>query len=108
MLGTQAVADIGLAALEDRMLGDEILVDPPGLDDVVGDGVEEVEIGVRLEHHADVGEIERAVLEGREHRDPHMRRTESRRSATRVHRIGCISAMLEPHSTKASVASMSS
>ncbi len=33
---------------------------------------------------------------------------ESRRSVTRVHRIGCISAMLEPHSTKASVASMSS
>ena len=31
-----------------------------------------------------------------------------RRSVTRLHRIGCISAMFEPHSTKLSVASMSS
>ena len=33
---------------------------------------------------------------------------DSRRSVTRDHRIGCISAMFEPHSTKASAASMSS
>ena len=60
--------------LNTRVLVDEILVHPAGLDDVVGDGVEDREIGLRLEHHADVGEIERAVLEGREHGDPHMRR----------------------------------
>ena len=76
MLGAQAVADVGLAALEHRMLGDEVLVHPAGLDDVVGDGVEQIEIGLRLEHHADVGEIERAVLEGRQHRDAHMRRAQ--------------------------------
>ena len=33
--------------------------------------------------------------------------SDSRRSVTRVHRIGCISAMLEPQSTKASACSMS-
>ena len=32
----------------------------------------------------------------------------SRRSASRDHRIGCISAMFEPHSTKASACSRSS
>ncbi|MNN36470.1 hypothetical protein D3C81_1503690 [compost metagenome] len=31
-----------------------------------------------------------------------------RRSVMRVHRMGCISAMFEPHSTKASAASKSS
>ena len=76
MLGPQPVADVGLAALEHRVLVDEVLVHPAGLDDVVGDGVEDREIGLRLEHHADVGEIERAVLEGREHGDAHMRRGE--------------------------------
>ena len=76
MLGTKPIADVGLAALEQRVLGDEVLVDAAGLDDVVGDGVEQVQIGVRLEHHADVGEIERAVLEGRQHRDAHMRRAQ--------------------------------
>ena len=74
MFGAQAVADVGLAALEHGVRGDEILVDPAGLDDVVGDGVEDVEVGLRLEHHADVGEVERAVLEGREHGDADMRR----------------------------------
>ena len=34
--------------------------------------------------------------------------TLSRRSVTRVQRMGCISAIFEPHSTKASVCSMSS
>ena len=53
---------------------DEILVDPAGLDDVVGDGVEQIEVGLRLEHHADVGEVERAVFEGRKHGDADMRR----------------------------------
>ena len=72
----QAVADVGLSALEDRVLVDEVLVHAAGRDDVVGDGVEDREIGLRLEHHLDVGEIERAVLEGREHRDADMRRAQ--------------------------------
>ena len=69
MLGAQAVTDVGLPALEQGVPVDEILVDASGLDDVIGDGVEQIQIGLRLEHHADVGEVERAVLEGREHGD---------------------------------------
>jgi hypothetical protein len=53
--------------------GDEVLVDAARLEDVVGDGVEDVEIGLRREHHADIGEVEGAVLEGREHGNAHMR-----------------------------------
>jgi hypothetical protein len=73
VFGPEAIADVGLAALEDGMGGDEILVDATGLDDVVGDGVEDVKVGLRREHHADVCEVERAVLEGREHGDADMR-----------------------------------
>ncbi|MBA7674618.1 hypothetical protein ES703_82838 [subsurface metagenome] len=76
MLRTQAVADVGLAALEHGVSADELLVDAPGLDDVVGDRIEQVEVGLRCEHHADVGQIERAVLEGGEHGDADMRRGE--------------------------------
>ena len=67
MLGPQAIADVGVAALEVDVSADELLVDPAGLDDVVGDVVEDHEIGLRGEHHRDVGELEIAVLEGREH-----------------------------------------
>ena len=77
MLGAQAVTDVGLPALEQGVPVDEILVDASGLDDVIGDGVEQIQIGMRLEYRADVGEVERAVFEGREHRDPHMRRAET-------------------------------
>jgi hypothetical protein len=77
MLGAQAVTDVGLPALEQRVLVDEIPVDASGLDDVIGDGVKQVQIGMRLENRADVGEVERAVLECREHRNPHMRRAEA-------------------------------
>ena len=108
MFRPQPIADVGLAALEQGVLVDEILVDATGLDDVVGDGVEDAEIGLRLEHHADVGEIERAVLECRQHGDADMRRAQPPIGRRGVHRIGCISAMFEPHSTNASAASMSS
>jgi hypothetical protein len=47
------------------MGSNEILVDAAGSDDVVGDRVENVEVGLRLEHHADIGEVEGSVLEGR-------------------------------------------
>jgi hypothetical protein len=43
MLGTEAIADVGLATLEQGVLVDKILVHPPGLDDVVGDGVEQID-----------------------------------------------------------------
>ena len=73
MLRPQTVADVGLTQLEDRMLGDKVLVDAIGLDDVVGDGVEDDEVRLRLEHHRDVGQLERAMLEGGQHRHLDMR-----------------------------------
>ena len=77
MFGTQAITDVGLAALEQCILVDEVLVDPAGLDDVIGDGVEQIEVGLRFENEADIGEVERAVLEGRKHGDTNMRRGEA-------------------------------
>src|SRR5207253_5825290 len=44
VIGAQAIADIGLAALEDGVPVDKVPVNPPGGDDVVGDGVEDREI----------------------------------------------------------------
>ena len=48
-------------------------VDPAGLDDVVGDVVEDRKIGARLEDDRDVGEVHAAMREGRQHRDLDMR-----------------------------------
>jgi hypothetical protein len=39
VLGPQAVTDVCLTLLEDRVLGDKVLVDPIGLDDVIGDAL---------------------------------------------------------------------
>ena len=64
MFRPQAVANVGLPALEGRVLGDKVLVDATGLDDVVGDRVEDRQIGLRLEDDAEIGEVEGAVLEG--------------------------------------------
>jgi hypothetical protein len=77
VVGPEPIADVGLSALEHRVGRHELLVDPVRLDDVVGDGVEDEEIGVRIEDDADIGEVERAVLEGREHGHPNMRRRKS-------------------------------
>src|SRR6185312_1274696 len=77
VLRAQSVPDVGLAALENRMFVDEVLVDTVRRNDVVRDGIEDREIGLRREHHLNVGEIERAVFECRKHRDTNMRRAES-------------------------------
>ena len=51
-------------------LSHELPVHRPGLDDVVGDVVEDRQVGARLEDHRGVGELGRAVLVGRERVDP--------------------------------------
>ena len=107
MFRPQAVTDIDRAFYEACMFVDEVLVHPSGRNDVVGDIIEYGEVGARLEHDRNVSEIGTAVRE----RDSTATLTcgwLSRRSVSRVHRIGCISAMLEPQSTKASAASKSS
>ncbi len=67
MVGAQAVADVGLATLELDVLGNEVLVHRTGRDDVVADVVEDRQVGLRLEDHRVVGELVRAMLEGRQH-----------------------------------------
>ena len=83
MFRPQAVADIGRALHEGGMVVDEVLVDPSGRDDVVGDVIEDGEVGARLEYDRNVGEIHAAMGEGRQHRDLDMRMAEPAVGQTR-------------------------
>ena len=67
MVAAQAVADVGLTALELDVLGDEVLVHRTGRDDVMADVVQHRQVGLRLEDHRVVGELVGAMLEGRQH-----------------------------------------
>ena len=75
--GAQAVADVVGALGELGVTADEVLIDRAAFDDVVGDVVEDDQVGLWLEHHGDVGQIETSVLEGRQHRDLDLRRAET-------------------------------
>ena len=77
MIRAQSVSDVDRALHEGRVVLDEILVDPSGRDDVVGDVVQDRQIRSRLEHDRDVGEIGASVREGGEHRHLHMRMAQS-------------------------------
>ncbi len=72
----QTIADIGRALGEPGVFLDEVLIDGTALDDVVGDVVEDHQVGLGVEHHGNVGQVEAAVLEGGHHRDLDVRRTE--------------------------------
>ncbi|MNZ74600.1 hypothetical protein D3C78_930510 [compost metagenome] len=61
----QAVADVVGALGKAGVLADEVFVDRAAFDDVIGDVVEDQQIGLWLEHHGNVGQFEAAVLEGR-------------------------------------------
>ena len=65
----QAVADVGVAALEARVAADEVVVHPVAGDDPVCDEVEDREVRLWREHDREVGQIETAVLERGQHRD---------------------------------------
>jgi hypothetical protein len=60
----QAVTDVGVAAHVAHVLADEILIDTSAADDCVGNVVEDDQVGLRLEHDWNIGQIERAVLIG--------------------------------------------
>ena len=77
VVGAEAVADVLVAVLEVHEVGDKRLVDRARLDDVVGDVVEDDEVGLRREDDGDVGEVEAALAEGREHRDLDVRIAEA-------------------------------
>ena len=69
MLRAQAVTNIGIAEFEVDVLADKVLVDLAVCDDVVGNVVQDRQIGLRLESQLDVGQLVRAVLERGEHGD---------------------------------------
>src|SRR5229473_7424378 len=83
MVRPQAISDIGRALDEGGVVLDEVLVNTPGGDDVVGDEVEDREIGAGLEHDGNIGEVRAAIGECREHRDLHMRMAEPAVGKTR-------------------------
>ncbi len=62
IFGAQAITDIDVAAAEDRVFVDKIGIDPVGLDDVIGDIVQDRQIGLRLEHHRDIGKVKTAMF----------------------------------------------
>ncbi len=64
---TQAVTDVGHPFAELGVLVDELPVHLVVLNDVVGDVVEDRQVGLRGEHHTVVRQLEAAVLEGGEH-----------------------------------------
>ncbi|MNL87916.1 hypothetical protein D3C87_2173350 [compost metagenome] len=55
------------------MLANEILIDRTAFNDVVGDVIEDQQVGLRLEYHGNIGQFETAMLEGRQHGDFHVR-----------------------------------
>ena len=76
MLRPQSVTDVDGAFHEAGVLVDEILIHPAGRDDVIGDIVEDREVGAGLEHDRDVGEIGTAIGECGQHRDLDVRMAE--------------------------------
>ena len=73
MSRAQAIADVGDPLAELGVLVDEVPVHLVVLDDVVGDVVEDRQVGLGREHHAVVRQLEAAVLEGGQHVHLHIR-----------------------------------
>ncbi|MNI21703.1 hypothetical protein D3C73_752350 [compost metagenome] len=65
VFGAQAITDVGRRLHELGVLVDEFLVDATGLDDVVGDVVEDRQIRAGLEDQRNVGKVHAAMGEGR-------------------------------------------
>ncbi|MNN97673.1 hypothetical protein D3C81_2168830 [compost metagenome] len=57
MFRTQAIADVGIAFQELGVLVDELAVDALGLDDVVGDVVQDRQVALRREGQRQVGQL---------------------------------------------------
>jgi len=72
MFGPKPIADVGIAPLEVDVFGDEVVVHRVVFDDVVGDVVQDHQIGLRRKDHRDIGQVETAMLECREDGDFHM------------------------------------
>ena len=77
VLGPQAVADVVVAQAERDVLGYEVAVHGVVLNDVVGDVIQDREVGLRPEGERQVGELVAAMLESGEHRHLHVRVAEA-------------------------------
>ncbi|MNZ60499.1 hypothetical protein D3C78_785700 [compost metagenome] len=77
VLGTQAVAYVGIAHLEIAVLGHEVLVHTPCRDDVVGDVVQYHQVGLGLESQLQIGQLVRAMLERGQHGHLHIGRAQA-------------------------------
>ena len=62
IVGTQSIADICCSLGKVDVLVDKLLVVSLILDDVVGDIVEDRQIGLRFEHHTIVGQFEASMF----------------------------------------------
>ena len=72
VLRPKAVADVGVGHPDVAVLVDEVALRRAGLDDVVRDVVQDREVGAGLEDDRHVRQVGRAVLVGRQRRDPHV------------------------------------
>ena len=63
----QSVTDIVNCQVEADMFVDEVLVDRPGSDDVIGNVIEDDNVGIGLHYHRQIGQFERSMLEHRQH-----------------------------------------
>ena len=73
----KAVPDVGVGHADVTVLLDEVAFHRPGLDEVVGNVIEDGEVRSRLEDYRNVGQVGRAVLVSGKRCDPHMRRAEA-------------------------------
>ena len=67
VVGAQTVADVGVGLGDVDVVFHELFVHRTILDDVVRDVVQDRQVGLRREDHAVVGQLERAVLKGRQY-----------------------------------------
>ena len=88
MLGAQAITDVRIAQLEVAVLGHELLVHTPRGDDVVGNVVQDRQVGLRLEGQLNVCQFVRAMFKGGQHGHLDIRCTQAAIRHTRPeHRV---------------------
>ena len=67
MLWTQAITDVRIAQFEVAVLGHKLLVHTPCGDDVVGNVVQDRQVGLRLKGQLNIRQLIRTVLKGGQH-----------------------------------------
>ena len=65
MFVAKPITDVGIAKPEIRVLFDEVVINPLGFDDVVGDVIQNREIGLWREYQIHIRQVEAPVSERR-------------------------------------------